>query len=152
MSSVPAASSTALLSIVIFPTLIACAQTYASYNKIAKSGGFDWSSNPGSEVVLLQKAITLLFAASIGCCSAFAIEITRRLLRSHNWKVRIVVTVLTGKAIGSVNKFLSSNLLTICRNVQKAVEHNIYPLVGWQTPGHKENFLPFPFNLTTKRA
>jgi len=157
MSAVPSQASPTLWSSTIFPAIKSgfypalnsglC--TYSSYRSIAKSSVFNWSSKfADPHAIRKQKALTLLFAACIGFCTAKVQSAAYKYLQSQNFKRKIIAHVLVGAAIGGLSGKISSNLIPFCQKIQTLVESNIYPVFGWKAENHSENFLPFPFNLT----
>ncbi len=151
MSSVPAPSLSNLWSNTIQPALKPCLFIYSSYSSIAKSPVFNWSSkfeNP--QAIRMQRALTLLFAACIGLCTAKVQKAASNYLESQNFKRKFVVQILVGAAIGGLSGIISSSLIPFCQKVQTLVESNLYPVFGWKVPTHRSNFLPFPYNLTVR--
>jgi len=159
MSSVPASSSVSLWSSAthvwsntILPPLKILGFTQSSYKSIAESQVFNWSSKQEDpNTIRKQKALTLLFAACIGFCASKAYTAVDKYLESQNVRGKFVVNILIVLSISRIAGEISSNIIPLCQKIQTTVESN-YPLFGWETPNRDDNFLPFPFNLTTRWA
>jgi len=161
MSSVPApapssstlwSSATTLLSNKIYPKIRVFSFTQSSYKSIAESKAFNWSSEDAHlQAVRMQKILTLLFAACIGFCAAKVDNAADKYLESQNFRGKFVVNILIVLSISRIAGEISSNIIPLCQKIQTTVESN-YPLFGWETPNRDDNFLPFPFNLTTRWA
>ena len=153
MSAVPSQASSTLWSSVLQPAIMLSTGTYSSYKTIAKSPVFNWSPEClDQQSIRMQKAVTLLFSTCLGLGSVMVYKAARKYVENKTFKEKFIVHILGAIIVSQLRGKIASNFIPFCQKIQTLVESNLYPLLSWQKPKHHNNFLPFPFNLTTKSA